>query len=156
MKSKENSVLQNLEFATKEEVELIKEEYNKVDILKKKLMQTKSQTKRQEILQGFEYEFKTIDAQNRMNFIEEKVNREVPGIVRISKIMGFGALLALLLIFVVSFLISFSIIDNQFMAIAGTILGLVFWVCLITWIVQKIMIFVKSLSKDYYLNLKDI
>ena len=156
MRTKENSVIQNSEFATKEEIALIKEEYNKIDILKKKLMQTKSQSKRQEILQGFEYEFKTIDAQNRMNFIEEKVNREVPKIIHISRIMGFGALFAFLLIIITSVLVSFSIINNQFMAIAGTILGFVLCICLITWIVQKIIIFVKSLSKDYYLNLKDI
>jgi len=104
MKSKEDTILQNEKSnminSTQEEIKLAKEEHNKIDILKKKLMQTKSQEKRQEILKGFDYQFKTVDARNRMNFIEEKVNREVPNIVKMSRIMGFSSLISFLLMIV--------------------------------------------------------
>ena len=146
----DSRTVQGTVYKSIEEAEQAKREHNMIDGLRENLMSTKSQRKRKEIFEQFNEQIATVEVMNRYELLKTKVTRAIPISEKLSRIYGVTVLIT----FVVS-MVMFSIIEGE-VPLVGQIF--IIWASFGIWIwpIWKIILFVKSKSKNYYKNLKNI
>lgn len=134
---------------TIEENEFAKKDHAEIDMLISKMMETKSQKRRQQILHEFTGEITDVDAKIRFGKLEEKVNRKVPLSEKLNYWFGMGALVA----FVV-----YMIEATVFAEISTVGLICALWGSAGIWIwpIWKVVLVRKRKKPWHYLNIKDI
>lgn len=131
-------------YADKEEAALAKSESEQIEILKQKLLSTKKQDERRQIIADFGEPPKIFENQKRYEALKIKAEMEPPKSVLINWIYGITVLVA----FVLVIALNSGAVYNAAMVWAG--FGI--WI----WVIWKIVLVVKSKKKDYYLNIKHI
>lgn len=144
----ENRTVRSTMYKTIEEAERARREHGAVDNLISQLMRIKSQKKRQKLLREFGDNIETVDARSRYEKLREKVNRKRPLSEVFCKLLGFVVLGSFIVFCIICMYDSESII--------GQYLCIIWMLGLPVWVVWRIVIFVKSMRKDYYKRLKDI
>lgn len=134
------------------EAKLAREDDDKIEILKQQLLTTNKQVERQKILSEFREDITTAEAKKRLNLLSVKVNQKKPKSIMYNWIYGGTIILALLFTMIIG---TISKVDGVWEIII-VFLALWYGIGIPVWIVWKIILAVKSKSKDYYLNLKNI
>jgi predicted nucleic acid-binding Zn-ribbon protein len=133
-------------YADKEEADLAKMESNQVEALKQRLLSTKKQDERRKIIAEFGDAPKTEESRARYEALKAKSEQEKPKSIIINWIYGITVLIA----FIPA--VTLSVENGAVYYIAMAWAGCGFYI----WIIWKIVLFIKSKSKKYYLNIKHI
>lgn len=123
------------------EAENAKKEHAMIDILKSRLMETKSQKKRKEIFGQFNEQIVTIDAKNRYELLKDKVTREVPLNEKINGLYGITVLIT----FVFTMILTMTV-EGEFPLLGKISIlwsGFGVWI----WPIWKIVLFIRSKGK---------
>lgn len=146
----ESRTVNGVMYRSFEEAEQARDEHKKIDLLKEKLLLTKSQKKRQEILKQFNEPIEIREPRHRYDLLVAKVNTALPKSEMICKVYGY----TVLLMFVICMVDAMVATDEM------TTVGLVaaIWAGFGCWIwpICKIVQIVKSKSVNHYKNIKNI
>lgn len=132
-----------------EKADLARKEHSEIDQLKKELLKTKSQKKRQKIVGNFSEKLQVKDAIKRYDLLLAKVSEKTPISEKIRIYYGITVLLTFVLAVV---LLMLEPVASSFTVICGVWSGFGVWICAIWKIVQVI----RSRNKNYYKNIKYI
>lgn len=149
-KEMETRTVKGIVYETLEEAELAKKEHYMIDLLKERLQSEKKQENRQEILKDYKEEFQILEARHRFELIKSRVDKKVPFAEKANFIYGITVLIT----FVISMIAmsAYPESNNVFIMICFWWTAFGVW----TWLVWKIVLFIKSRRKDYYKNIGDI
>ncbi len=144
----ESRTVRGVMYKTLEEAEKARSEHNKIDLLKEKLLTTKSQKKRQIIFKEFNESIEVSDVKNRYDLLAAKVSVVPAKVEKLCTIYGYSILIA--------FFISCTLMSSEEISMVGIICstwtGFGFWI----WPVWKMVKFIKSKSANHYTNIKKI
>lgn len=146
----ESRTVNGVMYKTIEEAQLARDEHKKLDLLKKKLLSTKSQKKRQEIFKDFDEAFEIREAKYRYDLLATKINTVPPKSEFICKIYGYTVLVT----FVIYMIIAMTATDD--ISTIGLVCAL--WAGFGCWIwpIWKIVQVIKRKSPNHYKNIKKI
>lgn len=146
----ESRTVKGVMYKTSEDAEQARNEHKKIDLLKEKLLSTKSQKKRQEILKEFNEPIMIRETKYRYDLLSAKVNTVPPKSELICKIYGY----TVLVMFVVCMIDAMIATDE--MSTIGLIsilwAGFGCWI----WPIWKIVQVIKSKSANHYKNIKKV
>lgn len=139
-------------YTNEQEVTLAREEDLKIEGLKQRLLTTRKQNERKRIFEEFKDDIRTVQARHRLEMLKIKIDQEKPKNIMYNRIYGWTVVLSFFMVMLIS-----SLVPNSDLSIfLNIILSLWFCIGIPVWIVWKIVLIIKSKSKDYYLNIKDI
>lgn len=146
----ESRTVKGVMYKTFEEAEQARNEHKKIDLLKEKLLSTKSQKKRQEIFNEFREPIEIRETKFRYDLLADKINTVPPKSEKLCKMYGYTVLIA----FVV-YMVNSMIAGND-LSTVGLICAL--WCGFGCWIwpIWKIVQVIKSKSANHYKNIKKI
>jgi DNA-directed RNA polymerase subunit RPC12/RpoP len=133
-------------YANKEEAELAKTEADKVEGLKQRMLSTKKQDERRNLIAEFGTPPVTMESRQRYDALKAKTEQKKPKSITINWIYGITVLIALIPAAIFS-------VDNgavYYVSMAWAGCGIYIW------IIWKIVLFIKSKGEKYYLNIKHI
>ena len=146
----ESRTVNGVMYKTFEEAEQARNEHKKIDLLKEKLLSTKSQKKRQEIFSEFNETIEIRETKHRLDLLASKVNAVPPKSELICKIYGYTVLFT----FIIGMVDGMSAAEE--MSTVGLICilwaGFGFWI----WPIWKLVQIIKSKSSSHYKNIKKI
>lgn len=133
-------------YESREEAAIAREDEERVESLKKKLLSTKKQDERRNMIAEFGNPPMTAESRQRYDALKAKSEQEKPKSIIINWIYGITVLIAM--IPAVTLSVENGAVYYAAMVWAG--FGIYIWA------IWKIVLFVKSKSKKYYLNIKHI
>ena len=133
-------------YESREEASIARADEERVENLKKQLLSTKKQDERRKMIAEFGNPPMTFESRQRYDALKAKSEQEKPKSIIINWIYGITVLIAM--IPAVTLSVENGAIYYAAMVWAG--FGIYIWV------IWKIVLFVKSRSKKYYLNIKHI
>lgn len=133
-------------YDSREEAVIAREDEERIESLKKQLLSTKKQDERRKMIAEFGNPPVTVESRQRYDALKAKSEQEKPKSIIINWIYGITVLIAM--ISAVALNMENGAIYYAAMVWAG--FGIYIWV------IWKIVLFVKSRSKKYYLNIKHI
>lgn len=133
----------------REESEKLLKDNEIIDILKNKLMSTRSQEERRKMLSEFDEQLNCIASQKRIEELRNKVNQKQPHGSMANWIFGVSVILAIV---AAGILGGTGNAESQFLIVAAIWYGLGIPV----WILWRIVLVVQSRSKKFCLNIKHI
>lgn len=146
----ESRTVKGVMYKTFEEAEQARNEHKKIDLLKEKLLSTKSQKKRQEIFSEFNEPIEIRETKFRYDLLADKINTVPPKSEMVCKIYGY----TVLVMFVI------CMVDAMIATDEMSTLGLIsmLWAGFGCWIwpIWKIVQVIKSKSANHYKNIKKI
>ena len=133
-------------YASREEAATAKADNEQIESLKKKLLSTKKQDERRKMIAEFGNPPVTPESRQRYDALKEKSEIEKPKSILINWIYGITVLIAIIL---------YAVMGSGMGAMG---MGLMIWggFGFYIWPIWKIVLFVKSKNKNYYLNIKHI
>lgn len=144
----ESRTIHGTVYETADEAQQAKREHDMIDVLKTRLLATKSQKERQKIFGNFKETIQNIDARKRYELLEEKVSRRKPLTETLNRIYGITVLIT----FFIAVIMSINEDDSILQWISFFWAGFGVWI----WPIWKIVLVVKSKNENYYKNIKDI
>lgn len=133
-------------YESREEATIAREDEERIESLKKKLLFTKKQDERRKIIAEFGNPPVTAESRQRYDALKAKSEQEKPKSIIINWIYGITVLIAMILA------VALSVENGAIYYVAMVWAGFGIYI----WIIWKIVLFVKSKSKKYYLNIKHI
>ena len=150
-RDREKRVVHGKEYGTIEEAEIAELEHNKIELLKSQMLLTKSQEKRREIVEKFNYDFQTSDAKKRFDLLKAKANVETPISEKVNLFYGLSVLVTFFLGTIFPSLFGNGEI-NIFSAVCIAWAGFGVWI----WPIWKVVQIVKRKDENHYSNIKNI
>jgi len=133
-------------YESREEATIAREDEERVESLKRKLLSTKKQDERRKIIAEFGNPPMTAESRQRYDALKAKSEQEKPKSIIINWIYGITVLIAMIPA------VALSVENGAIYYVAMVWAGFGIYI----WIIWKIVLFVKSKSKKYYLNIKHI
>lgn len=133
-------------YESREEAAIAREDEERVESLKKQLLSTKKQDERRKMIAEFGNPPMTSESRRRYNALKAKSEQEKPKSIIINWIYGITVLIAMILA------VTLSVENGAIYYAAMVWAGFGIYI----WVIWKIVLFVKSRSKKYYLNIKHI
>lgn len=146
-----NRTVRGTVYKTMDEAELAKKEHNMLDVLISQLVTLKSQKQRQGKFGEFNVEINTVDVKNRYELLKAKIMQKQPLSEKANAIYGVSVAIALVA-WILGVLMDVDVETSTWLLITFMWSG----AGLVVWPIWKIILFVKSRSKDYYKNIKKI
>jgi len=134
-----------------EDAKMLKEDNELIEALKSRLMATKSQEERKKIIDGFTGKLNCEVSVQRLQHLRDKAEQSPSSASLVNWIFG-GTIIFAFIAACIMVCISDKFMDSPFYVI--DMLWFVFG--LPVWIVWRIVLFIKSKLKSYYLNIKHI
>lgn len=146
----ESRTVNGMMYKTIEEAEQARNEHKKIDLLKEKLLSTKSQKKRQEIFKDFNEPIEIRETKYRYDLLATKINAVPPKSEFICKMYGYTVLVAVVIYMIIAMTATDDI--STIGLICALWAGFGCWI----WPIWKIVQVIKSKSANHYKNIKKI
>lgn len=133
-------------YESREEAAIAREDEERVENLKKQLLSTKKQDERRKMIAEFGNPPMTAESKQRYDALKAKAEQEKPKSIIINWIYGITVLIAMIPA------VALNVENGAVYYVAMVWAGFGIYI----WVIWKIVLFVKSRSKKYYLNIKHI